>query len=179
MSVERLFFGQKYVVFWAKHLISILGIRFGGSRDEILTFGIAIRVITPPYSQLLFQISSRGSSGCGTSSVGRFGHGGFSHIIQCSLKVWWDMTCSNKFIINQWQGELWWRDQAETNKPPRCHFKTKFHRGWPSPLLSQMHLLISVHYSTRSYGNTFLKSASREKSREVNPRPPPDLPLAR
>ena len=48
MSVERLFFGQKYVVFWAKHLISILGIRFGGSRDEILTFGIAIRVITPP-----------------------------------------------------------------------------------------------------------------------------------
>ena len=50
MSVERLFFGQKYVVFWAKHLISILGIRFGGSRDEILTFGIAIRVITPPYN---------------------------------------------------------------------------------------------------------------------------------
>ena len=57
MSVERLFFGQKYVVFWAKHLISILGIRFGGSRDEILTFGIAIRVITPPYTTMIVSHS--------------------------------------------------------------------------------------------------------------------------
>ena len=50
MSVERLFFGQKYVVFWAKHLISILGIRFGGSRDEILT----LHITTPPNQVTLY-----------------------------------------------------------------------------------------------------------------------------
>ena len=54
MSVERLFFGQKYVVFWAKHLISILGIRFGGSRDEILTLHITTIVRCIVYAMFCF-----------------------------------------------------------------------------------------------------------------------------
>ena len=39
------FFAQKYMVFWAKSLIIMYGIRFGGGRVEILTSPI----ITPPY----------------------------------------------------------------------------------------------------------------------------------
>ena len=42
------FFAQKYMVFWAKSLIIMYGIRFGGGRVEILTFIIVNGVITPP-----------------------------------------------------------------------------------------------------------------------------------
>ena len=38
------------MVFWAKSLIIMYGIRFGGGRVEILTFIIVNGVITPPYS---------------------------------------------------------------------------------------------------------------------------------
>ena len=49
---QRLFFDQKYMVFLAKWLISMVGIRFGGGRDELLTFMQYLGVITPPYKDI-------------------------------------------------------------------------------------------------------------------------------
>ena len=46
------FFAQKYMVFWAKSLIIVYGIRFGGGRVEILTSPI----ITPPYLMVLTRV---------------------------------------------------------------------------------------------------------------------------
>ena len=40
------------MVFWAKSLIIMYGIRFGGGRVEILTFIIVNGVITPPYKRV-------------------------------------------------------------------------------------------------------------------------------
>ena len=54
------------MVFWAKSLIIMYGIRFGGGRVEILTFIIVNGVITPPYfmSELNVKLYRKGGKTC-------------------------------------------------------------------------------------------------------------------